>query len=232
MKNLNAQEYPYDWERWEEEQKRRNNLKITVKMLIKNFKSGIGVLQALLEEWGIVFLKGILNKDNDPILEFSTIEQAELFYNTFQGYDWKGSKLDIKMLCNENSPILYDSTNAHEMSKDYCIGKLVDEEKQPYTYDKKPKGRAVTNSIQPNAILIKNDDHTCIPNLQSTIPMPTTPTSMPYYSNPIAYDKKPIAPTTTTSNKNVNTYHYAGSTVSKGKHVVKQSANQKNSNSN
>uniref|UniRef100_A0A914PF04 RRM domain-containing protein n=1 Tax=Panagrolaimus davidi TaxID=227884 RepID=A0A914PF04_9BILA len=31
-----------------------------------------------------------------------------------------------------------------------------------------------------------NNDHTCIPNLQLNIPLPTTPTTMPYYSNPAA----------------------------------------------
>uniref|UniRef100_A0A914PP50 FLYWCH-type domain-containing protein n=1 Tax=Panagrolaimus davidi TaxID=227884 RepID=A0A914PP50_9BILA len=59
----------------------------------------------------------------------------------------------------------------------------------------KCNGRAITNSIQPNAILIGgNFDHTCIPNLQSNIPMPTTPTSMPYYSDPItaAYGTPPL----------------------------------------
>uniref|UniRef100_A0A914Q9E9 RRM domain-containing protein n=1 Tax=Panagrolaimus davidi TaxID=227884 RepID=A0A914Q9E9_9BILA len=51
----------------------------------------------------------------------------------------------------------------------------------------KCKGTAITNSIQTNAVLIGgNSDHTCIPHLQSTIPMSTTPTSMPYYSDPTA----------------------------------------------
>uniref|UniRef100_A0A914Q4A1 FLYWCH-type domain-containing protein n=1 Tax=Panagrolaimus davidi TaxID=227884 RepID=A0A914Q4A1_9BILA len=51
-----------------------------------------------------------------------------------------------EMLCNENSPILSDSTDAHEMSKDYCNGEIVDEEKQPYTYDKKPVTPTTTTS--------------------------------------------------------------------------------------
>uniref|UniRef100_A0A914QDL9 RRM domain-containing protein n=1 Tax=Panagrolaimus davidi TaxID=227884 RepID=A0A914QDL9_9BILA len=42
--------------------------------------------------------------------------------------------------------------------------------------------------------LIMNDDHTCIPNLQLDIPVPTTPTLMPYYSDPItaAYGTPPL----------------------------------------
>uniref|UniRef100_A0A914P0E9 Uncharacterized protein n=1 Tax=Panagrolaimus davidi TaxID=227884 RepID=A0A914P0E9_9BILA len=45
--------------------------------------------------------------------------------------------------------------------------------------------------------LIMNDDHTCIPNLQSTIPIPTTPTSMPYYSDPTAAAAYGAPPLTT-----------------------------------
>uniref|UniRef100_A0A914PIH1 FLYWCH-type domain-containing protein n=1 Tax=Panagrolaimus davidi TaxID=227884 RepID=A0A914PIH1_9BILA len=59
----------------------------------------------------------------------------------------------------------------------------------------KCKGTAITNSIESNAILISGipkHKRTCIPNLQSNVPMPTAPTSMPYYSDP-------IAATTTTS---------------------------------
>uniref|UniRef100_A0A914Q9C6 Uncharacterized protein n=1 Tax=Panagrolaimus davidi TaxID=227884 RepID=A0A914Q9C6_9BILA len=51
-----------------------------------------------------------------------------------------------EMLCNENSPILYDSTDVHEMSKDYCIGKIINEEKQTYTYDKEPISPTTTTS--------------------------------------------------------------------------------------
>uniref|UniRef100_A0AC35EZ40 Uncharacterized protein n=1 Tax=Panagrolaimus sp. PS1159 TaxID=55785 RepID=A0AC35EZ40_9BILA len=59
---------------------------------------------------------------------------------------------------------------------------------------------AYTNSIGTNAILIdidKNSNRTCIPYLQSTIPMPTTPTSMPYYSDPIAAAAYSTPPLTT-----------------------------------
>uniref|UniRef100_A0A914PYJ0 Uncharacterized protein n=1 Tax=Panagrolaimus davidi TaxID=227884 RepID=A0A914PYJ0_9BILA len=49
-----------------------------------------------------------------------------------------------EMLCNENSPISYDSTDAHEMSKDYCKREIVNEEKQ--TYDKKPISPTTTTS--------------------------------------------------------------------------------------
>uniref|UniRef100_A0AC35GQ46 Uncharacterized protein n=1 Tax=Panagrolaimus sp. PS1159 TaxID=55785 RepID=A0AC35GQ46_9BILA len=64
------------------------------------------------------------------------------------------------------------------------------------------KARAITNSIQTNAILIGgNSKHTCIPNLQSNIPMPTTPTSIPYYSDPTAaaYDAPPLTNSVSTA---------------------------------
>uniref|UniRef100_A0AC35FCD4 FLYWCH-type domain-containing protein n=1 Tax=Panagrolaimus sp. PS1159 TaxID=55785 RepID=A0AC35FCD4_9BILA len=68
--------------------------------------------------------------------------------------------------------------------------------------DYKCKGTAHTNSIKTNAILTGgNFDHTCIPNLQSTIPMPTTPTSMPYYSDPTAavYGTPPLTTSVSTT---------------------------------
>uniref|UniRef100_A0A914Q9X7 Uncharacterized protein n=1 Tax=Panagrolaimus davidi TaxID=227884 RepID=A0A914Q9X7_9BILA len=42
-----------------------------------------------------------------------------------------------------------------------------------------------------------NDDHTCIPNSQLNNPMPTTPTSMPYYSDPIVAATHGTPPLTT-----------------------------------
>uniref|UniRef100_A0AC35ESS3 RRM domain-containing protein n=1 Tax=Panagrolaimus sp. PS1159 TaxID=55785 RepID=A0AC35ESS3_9BILA len=49
-------------------------------------------------------------------------------------------------------------------------------------------------SEQNHPTLIMNDDHACIPNLQLNIPRPTTPTSMPYYSDSTAtaYDAPPL----------------------------------------
>uniref|UniRef100_A0A914Y5Y6 Cytochrome b5 n=1 Tax=Panagrolaimus superbus TaxID=310955 RepID=A0A914Y5Y6_9BILA len=38
------------------------------------------------------------------------------------------------------------STDAREMSKDYYIGDIVDEEKQTYTYDKKPIAPTTTTT--------------------------------------------------------------------------------------
>uniref|UniRef100_A0A914PVE6 Uncharacterized protein n=1 Tax=Panagrolaimus davidi TaxID=227884 RepID=A0A914PVE6_9BILA len=47
--------------------------------------------------------------------------------------------------------------------------------------------------------LIMNDDHYCIPNLQLDNPMPTTPTSMPYYSDPITAATYGTPPLTTSA---------------------------------
>uniref|UniRef100_A0AC35FGV5 RRM domain-containing protein n=1 Tax=Panagrolaimus sp. PS1159 TaxID=55785 RepID=A0AC35FGV5_9BILA len=99
-KNLNAQEYPYDWERWEEEPNLLidSNVPVKTQVLVKHFNSCLVVLKEMFEEWGVVASNGFLNKDDDAILEFSTKEKAELCFNTFHGYEWKGSKLDVKLL--------------------------------------------------------------------------------------------------------------------------------------
>uniref|UniRef100_A0A914P3M9 C2H2-type domain-containing protein n=1 Tax=Panagrolaimus davidi TaxID=227884 RepID=A0A914P3M9_9BILA len=73
----------------------------------------------------------------------------------------KSGQKSYEMLCNKNSPILYDSTDAHKMSKDYCIGEIVYEEKQTYTYDKKPISPTTTTSTTSggfNALNIKNSN--------------------------------------------------------------------------
>uniref|UniRef100_A0A914QYX1 FLYWCH-type domain-containing protein n=1 Tax=Panagrolaimus davidi TaxID=227884 RepID=A0A914QYX1_9BILA len=100
-------------------------------------------------------------------------------------------RIEIKKVKGNKNPRLFvnqyefyfnnkTNTNIHWQCKNYKKCKC--------------NGRAITNSILPNAILIKNDGHTCIPNLQSTIPLPTTPTSVPYYSDPTAavYDASPL----------------------------------------
>uniref|UniRef100_A0A914PQK6 C2H2-type domain-containing protein n=1 Tax=Panagrolaimus davidi TaxID=227884 RepID=A0A914PQK6_9BILA len=100
----------------------------------------------------------------------------------------KSEQKSREMLCNENSPVLYDSTDAHEMSKDYCIGKIVDEEKETYTYDKKPVSPTTTTSttsggfiglnkkISANTIKIKrgNVKHVKQSNKQTTFNQHTT----------------------------------------------------------
>uniref|UniRef100_A0A914PH92 FLYWCH-type domain-containing protein n=1 Tax=Panagrolaimus davidi TaxID=227884 RepID=A0A914PH92_9BILA len=91
-------------------------------------------------------------------------------------------RIEIKKVKGNKNPFLF--VNQYQFY--YCNS---DKNKTKYFWKCKKyncKGIAHTNSIETNAILIKNDGHNCIPNLQSNIPMPTTPSSMPYYSDSTA----------------------------------------------
>uniref|UniRef100_A0A914P5L8 RRM domain-containing protein n=1 Tax=Panagrolaimus davidi TaxID=227884 RepID=A0A914P5L8_9BILA len=55
------------------------------------------------------------------------------------------------------------------------------ERRDPQTPSPHPSESFKSEKNHPTT-LIMNDDNTCIPNLQLTIPVPTTPVSMPYYS--------------------------------------------------
>uniref|UniRef100_A0A914R0V6 Endonuclease/exonuclease/phosphatase domain-containing protein n=1 Tax=Panagrolaimus davidi TaxID=227884 RepID=A0A914R0V6_9BILA len=74
------------------------------------------------------------------------------------------------------------------------------ERRDPQTPSPLPSESVKSEQNHPTA-LIMNDDHTCIPNSQLNNPMPTTPTSMPYYSDPTAatYGTPPLTTSVSTA---------------------------------
>uniref|UniRef100_A0A914P359 RRM domain-containing protein n=1 Tax=Panagrolaimus davidi TaxID=227884 RepID=A0A914P359_9BILA len=74
------------------------------------------------------------------------------------------------------------------------------ERRGPQTPSSLPSESVKSEQNHPTT-LIMNDDHTCIPNLQLNIPMPTTPTSMPSYSDSTAaaYGTPPLTTSVSTA---------------------------------